>query len=220
MKKLILLLAILVLPFSASAQLLIDPVSKAAAGTNDLGVTFGFSEVDYEIDSGGTATVDRKYTGMSLAHGLSEDVDLYGALAYTYEAEVNDSNSDDDGMIMAAGVKSRLGQVEELSFYGYGQFQYLAEDYGNDVDASLFETNLGVLSRVNLFDPLAFYAGLDFIPISEGELDTRVGDVDFERDDIFGVRLGADLEMDGWSIRAEYALVSEQTVTLGLNFNL
>ena len=76
------------------------------------------------------------------------------------------------------------------------------------------------MSRVNIFDPLALYAGLDVTPISEGSFDTPVGDTDFERDDLFGARLGAELLMEGWKLRVEYAIVSEETITVGYNLPL
>ena len=198
---------------TAQAQLLVDPHIKTNPDKFDLNIGLSFSEVEYDVDGGGDTSVDRRIIGVAGAYGLTGSTDLYGELGYIIEAEPENGN-DDDGFLLGLGVRGNLLVEDEVSVIGRAGLRAISESYGGGVDADIFELELGAVGRFDLNRDLSLYAGVDLFPFTEGEVDTGRSDVDFDRDDLLGLRFGADYRLEKLAFVAELALIGEEAFVL------
>jgi len=210
MKK-IFLLIVLILLFvsSASAQLLVSPHTKSLQGDLDLIPSLVFTEVDYELDNGGGVDVDRFVLGAAGIYGLSELLDIYLELGLTLQAEI-DSSGDDIGYIVGTGLKGLVYRQERFSVVTRGGVRFIDEDYGGGSDGTIIDLELGAVGRYALQKDLVLYGGLDFYPISEGEIEIGGSDIDIERDSLVGFRIGAAYRYKKTSFNGEIGLLGEE----------
>lgn len=215
-----------VLPFlfatSASAQILVDHQTNAGSGGFLLTPALSFSEIEYDIDGGGEAEIERTLIGVALAYGLHPSFDIYGEAAYIAEAEFENARGDGEGLLVGAGFDGEFYRSGRLQLRWLGGIHLISEDYGSGTDGDLFEVLLGASARGQLTPEFGLYGGLDIVPVSEGEIDPRRGgDIDFDRDNRVGIRFGADYTFpNAIRLNGEVAAVSEEAFTLRLTLPL
>ncbi len=145
---------------------------------------------------------------------------MYGELGYIADSEIKDASGSGDGILLGGGVRGLLFREKKFSLIGSGGLRYINEDYGHSVDGDEFEVNLGLLGRGQLNKEFGVFGGLDLLPYSSGTISYRNADVDIERETIIGLRLGADYLIQGVTIGAEFALISEETFLIRATFPL
>jgi hypothetical protein len=237
----VLVLALSLVAIPAGAQLIVDPTARADVGVTEAGAALAISEVEYDegdierqvlgvygaygvgdwFDVYGVLglIIDAEPSdwgdsgdGFMLAVGARSalrQIDswtflAYGQLQYITEDYGSESASDVDG----------LGDPVSVSA---------------DAEGTITELILGGVARYDLNDQLSLYGGIDLIPYSDGEADVSVNvsgggpiaglgaddSFDFERDNMIGIRGGATYDLASFWLRAEIALLSEQTFLLG-----
>jgi hypothetical protein len=196
---------------NVSAEILLNPAAKTAAGGLDVTGAFISHSTDYEVDGGGEFDVDRTVLGISAAHGLSDKLDIYGSLGLS--ADVEYENSDGDGFILAGGVRGGLPVNAGVDLGGYAQLTLFEEDV-DSIDVSGWDVRVGVLARgAEQTGKFSFYGGLELIVLDDFEADTNGGSSDFEYDDIVGLRLGAQLNGD-LPLHLQLGLMHESSIML------
>ncbi|MCB0323575.1 MAG: hypothetical protein KDD69_08375, partial [Bdellovibrionales bacterium] len=163
------------------------------------------------VDDIGNGDIERTIIGAGFGYGLTPVVDLYGELGYIAEAELEDVDDDDDGFLFGGGFRGIVYHQSQFSLHGRGGFRFITEDYGDDADGDLTEVELGLVARYAVNRQLGIYGGLDLVPFSDGDIDVSGGgSADIERDDLLGVRLGIEGQLEGIGLNAEFGLVSEE----------
>ncbi len=201
---------------TAQAELMVNPTASAENGEMEGGVALSFSSISYEVP-GDNSDVDRKMLSAYGAMNVQDEIDIFGALGYTFQSELDGRNGDDTGFALAGGVRATLPIDGDFKVRGYGQLFYFDEDYGNSLSGTGIELSLGVLA-IKEIEELKIYGGVELVPFDDSELKGNLATIDLERDNIFGLRVGANYQLnDQLLLRGELALISETTVTVGLS---
>ena len=223
----------------AMGQLIVNPSTRADAGKFEAGGAASFGRTEYDA-----GYVERKCLGGYGAYGITDWIDVYGSLGFTFGAEPENWSESGRGFIAAIGTRAKVWQQDDLSALVYGQVQYLKETYGSagdgvdvlgvdaDLEGKITELILGALLRYDYNDALSFYGGLELIPWSDGTVDGSTAvdipglpsfgfsDSDsIERDSPVTIRGGANYDFGDFWVRAEAAAVSETAITLGGGVN-
>jgi hypothetical protein len=225
-----LVVVLLMLPLAAGAQLFFDPVGTLEQGRTELGGTIGFSDVEYEVDgneAGSDGDVERTWIAAHGGVGLNEGIDVLLAVAGILEAEPDDFGNDGDGFALAGGLRGEVWAQDRSAVRLYGQLSFIAEDYGKsnkgpvstDGELELTELTIGALYVHSLDEGVSFFAGIEAVPFSDGELEAEIKnpaltlsqDLDAERDNLFGVRLGARVDLATLALQADAAIAHEET---------
>lgn len=222
---------------TAAGQLIVNPSTRAEAGKFEAGGAASFGRVEYDA-----GYVERKCVGGYGAYGITDWIDAYGSLGFSFDAEPENWSESGHGYILAAGARAKVWQMDDLSALLYGQIQHLKETYDaigvsalgvdGDLEGKITELIFGALLRYDLNDAFSFYGGVELIPWSDGEIEgsTEVeipGLPDFgfsdadevERDVPVTLRAGANYDFGQVWVRGEVALVSETAVTVGGGIN-
>ncbi len=213
--SLIALVLCLAFATQSQAQLLVEPFGEAGVGRLEASAVLSFGEIEYDS---GVDSIERTIVGVTGAYGIHSHMDLYGELGFIAKAELENSNDDDMGVLLGTGLRGVLYREGRFSFIGRGGLRFISEEYGNDTDGEIIDVDLGVTGRYNLNETVDLYGGVDFIPLSEGEIGTSAGDFDFERDNAVGFRVGGNFQLDRFTLNAELGRASEEgfIVRLGL----
>ena len=220
--RLVLLFLLCILNAStASAQLIVDHQAKANQGQLQLSPALLFSEAEYDPDGGGSQDIERKIFGLAFGYGVHPSLDVYAELGYIIESELESVRDDDDGFMLGFGVRGQLYQQNAFKLKGFAGARYVDEEYGNGIEGSLWELYSGITGRWELSREVGLYGGFDLIPYTDGEVDSRVGSQDFDRDDPIGIRVGADFTLNnGVRLNGEIALISDESFILRATFPL
>ena len=215
MKILLALLAFI--PLTLNAQILVNE-SKTGQG---LGPALSVSEIDYKTD-GSTFTFKRKTLGFVLNAPLNADVGALFQAGYTWKSEFDGGSDDGKGYMLGGGINGFFHKGHTVSFVGYGLLNYISDTFKHGkwkTDLSTTDLHLGTLAVFNVspkkFD---FYCGLDLVPYSDGEMKTNHGKTKYERDEVLGIKLGANIGIGEGTLRPEITLGSEKTFTLTATF--
>ena len=152
-----------------------------------------------------------------------------------------------DGFLSGAGIRGVNYEDEYISVMSYAQLSFISEDYGEasetvtdetgpatvstETSAEIFDVALGAIVKGYVADGVSVYGGLEFIPYTDGkvksitrtEQNSTVGgstevSEDIERDLPVTLRVGANYELDRWSLRGEISLISETGIMIGAGF--
>lgn len=204
---------------TALSQMIAAPVAPGDAGF--WGAYLSLNEVDYEIENNGNVEVDRKILGVDFSNPLNSKVAFFGHGGLIFDAETDPGDADDGkGLIFGGGLRASLYKTQGIEFFGYGFFDYSYErlEVGSLKETiKMMELIGGGTATFRGLDNVVPYAGLELVPFSdgEGEVDTANGiEFDIERDDLLGLKLGALVDLKGFFIRPELALMHEQTFTI------
>ena len=216
-QRMLFLIAVILLGISSNgeAQMLVAPQLKSGVQQLTLIPSLSFSDVDYHFDHGGTTDVERTILGIAGSYGLDKQLDLYGELGFSARSKL-DSGDDGQGLLLGGGVKGLFYERGKLSILGLAGVRYLTEDYGGGRDGQFFEVPLALIFRGQLQPEIGIYGGVDVLPWTDGEIDGGRGSSDLERDDVVGLRLGADYRIERIILNAEVSLISEESFLLRL----
>jgi hypothetical protein len=205
---------------SVSAELLASPTSKAEAEAFELGAAFISSEITLEND-GDDSDIERQMISVYGAYGVNDMVDVYAGVAMILKAEADDINADGDGFGWGGGIRGDLPIGDEVTLRGYTQFLYISEEYDPDgLDGEGWFVDVGVLAMYEASDDVNIYGGLELAPFDNFEVKVS-GDylnhqtIDFERDDLLTIRLGAKFDIEDLFLRGELAFAGEKSFTIG-----
>jgi len=194
---------------TANAELFVNPITKSKTGAGETSVHFGTSSVDYDF-GGGSGDIDRDFIGATYAHGLNSSFDVYGTFSYTLKSKLENSTSDGSGFILGGGVRGGIPNDMGVSLHGYGQFLLIDEDYGNSLDGQELAMMVGVVASKALDSKIKIYGGAEFNLYSDIDIESVNGD----RDDLFGFRIGANLNLGEFLLNANLSLAHEQGLFL------
>ncbi len=177
------------------------------------------------------------------------DVFLAAGLILDAEPQIRDDDlrwrDSGDGYLLSAGARGVLYRQDQFSLMGYGYVQHIDEDYGRlrdeydffiettRLEADRTELALGVLGRYDVTEEFHVYAGLEVILVDDGDLNVKFTEenlvtedvfrervtFDMDRDDILTARAGAAYQAGNALLRAEYAFLGEETLTVGVGIN-
>jgi len=223
MKKLLGLL--LLLPSMLSAQTMVNESRTSSSGPG-IGPSMAFSEVEYETQSDRVFTYKRKTLGLAVNNPLNNYVSVMFQGGYNFKAEFEDGSDDGHGYTLGAGLNGVFYHIPVAKFVGYGLVEYQADsfeyEYG-DADLNSTDLHVGALALFPIAPKLDVYVGLDLVPFSDGSIEysmkyndnvVRKRKVSFERDEMLGVKIGANIG----SVRPELTLGSEKTFALTATF--
>lgn len=210
---------------TAIAELFVSPISK---NYKEASISFGKSDVDYDAGN-----LERTFISGSYSLPQSDKLNLFAFGQFGFDVE------DGDGFIFGGGAKGPLAfsSGTNINLHWYSQFAYLSEDYGTENNVSQkgsgYEILLGLVSVHSLDSNLTVWGGLEIIPLSDLEVEVvgtftgreefnladvqlgkaipSTGTVEFERDDMLGLRLGAEYGSLSFSL----SLMNETTVMIG-----
>lgn len=192
---------------SANAELFVNPVAKNKTGASEISAHFGSVSVDYEAN-GSTGDIDRTFIGASYIHGLNSSFDVYGTFSLTLESELEGVPSDGDGFIFGGGVRGAIPNDMGVDLSGYGQLLLISEDYGFSIDGDETSIMLGVAASKALDTKIKLYGALEFNLWSDMDIEGT----DADRDDFFGLRLGANFNLGEYLLNANLALMHESGI--------
>jgi len=220
---------------SAFGQLIVNPTGKASDGAFEAGGLLWIGEVDYDAD--GDVTVERTVLGVGVAYGLDPMIDIYGAIGTISKAEIDTEiegfawDDEGDGYMMAVGIRGQAAARDAINFFAYGQLQHISEDYGElnrlgvtvSTEADIQELIVGAGAKHAINEQFSLYGAAELVPYSSGDGEAEITGVpdkvsdssDVERDSVLGVRIGSLYQVDRWAIRGEFALIAEQSFSLG-----
>lgn len=233
---------------TASAQLLVDPSSKVDTGKIEVGAMMNVGKTEYEADGGGSGDIKRTIIGAYGAYGINDMIDAYGGIGLIAKAKPEDSDESGSGFVFGGGVRAAVFSQDKLTVMVYGELHYISEDYGeysesgtipyrgpwsitHTIKGSGMELAGGALAKYAVTPEVTVYGGLELVPFSSLEIEDDVevtgldpddydagGSTDVSRDSMFGIRFGATYQMQAILLRAELAMVSEQTFTIGAGY--
>ncbi len=192
-----LLLTATVITPVAHAQLLGNPATNAGESTNQYGIYLGSSSTEYDIDeTDNSGDISRSFLVGSIARGLSDSLDIYGALNYGFDVDGG------TGTELGIGLKGDLKflTIEGYDIKWYSQLSVFDEELEDeDLDVTtenvLSEWLLGTVAVKQINPDLKVYGGLELVAYTLGEAvqkkefidDTKS---DFERSNRVGLRAG------------------------------
>lgn len=192
---------------AAHAELFVNPVTKNKTGASEISAHFGSVSVDYEA-GGSSADIDRTFIGATYAQGLNSSLDVFGTFSLTLESEFENSSSDGDGFIIGGGIRGGIPNDLDVDLHGYAQLLLIDEDYGGNADGEEMAIMMGVAASKALDTKIRLYGALEFNLFS----DMEVGNTDVDRDDFFGIRLGANFNLGQYLLNANLALIHESGI--------
>lgn len=190
---------------SSLAELFVNPIGNTGMGAKEISAHFGTSEVEYEFDGGGSGDVERTFLGATITFGNSATMDWFATFSYTLEAEIEGLPDDDTGFIFGGGVRSKLKSSPDMNVHGYGQLLLIDEDYTSGVSGEETSIMLGVAAAKGLSPEFVGYAAFELNLYSDAEVEG----FDFERDDLFGVRVGGNYDMGNFMLNFNLSLIHE-----------
>lgn len=217
MLKPILIAASIALACDAHADLLADPSSTNGDGRTKAAGVFVSSEIEYESDDS-EFDVERKILGIELSHGVSREVDVIGQAGFIMDTEVERIDEDGDGFLFGGGARFEIAQSGSLRLLGFGLLSFQTEEIKDGsfkLELDTHELHTGVVSAFHISRTIIPYAGLDIILFDDGEAKASNGNFssedDVERDDMFSLKLGANLDLASVTMRPEVTILGEQT---------
>jgi hypothetical protein len=204
---------------AAFSQMIAAPV--APANSSFWGAYLSLNEMDYEVENSENVEVDRKILGVDFSNPLNAQVAFFGHGGLIFDSETDPGDADDGkGLIFGGGLRASLYKTQGIEYFGYGFFDYSYErlEVGSLKETiKMMELIGGGTATFRGLDNVVPYAGLELVPFSdgEGEVDTANGiEFDIERDNFLGLKMGALVDLKGFFIRPELALMHEQTFTI------
>ena len=176
--------------------------------------------------------MERTWLSFHDAVSLTDRLELLAAIAAILKAEAEGFDDEGDGFALAGGLRYRVWQQDASALQAYGQFLYLEEDYGHidngsvrqDREATSSELTLGMLYLHEFAGQVTLFGGVELIPYSDGELEITIDnpvqriseDLDAERDDIVGARMGLRAVLGSVIVQGEVALGHEESFRITL----
>jgi hypothetical protein len=221
-------LMILILGFSPElmASMPQDPLPSMGKATS-LSPVLCLSDVGYDPENGSEFDIERRILGLGVGFSLGSQADGEFGLGVITKTEVENINEDGDGYQLLFGAKGMVHRSGKMAVNVNGSFSWLAETIKNGntkVDIETTELRFG--STVNALVSPKFmpYAGLDLALMSDGTLKFKNPGVssklDFERDDMLGLRIGTKFLLGQVALKAEALLMGERTITVGADLYL
>jgi hypothetical protein len=219
MKRLLFVVSVFGGSSAAFSQMIAAPV--APANSSFWGAYLSLNEMDYEVENSENVEVDRKILGVDFSNPLNAQVAFFGHGGLIFDSETDPGDADDGkGLIFGGGLRASLYKTQGIEYFGYGFFDYSYErlEVGSLKETiKMMELIGGGTATFRGLDNVVPYAGLELVPFSdgEGEVDTANGiEFDIERDNFLGLKMGALVDLKGFFIRPELALMHEQTFTI------
>lgn len=207
----------------AFGQMLANPTTVAAEGRSTVGGGFAVSEI--ETDIGPDRDIDRKTIFGHGAFGLVRNMDIFGQIGYTLDAEIEDVDDvDGKGFVIGFGPRFAVHETRQLRFNAYGLLNIFNEEYegevsGIDVTCDLDQTDLhlGGMALFAVGDNIKPYGGFELILNSSGDYKCKADGStgrykeDAERADQLNLHAGLNIYRNGMTIRPALILAGETT---------
>lgn len=218
----LLLLAVLLAPAPAFAQMYTDPVSNAGNGRSRAFGVFSASEIDYEGKHQSDAEIERKVLGLEIDYGFDPTIDFVGQAGFIMKTEVEDIDEDGNGFTFGGGLRVLVHREQKLNVSAYGMFTYQSEEIDGDdwkYEIETYDFHLGSMVGFMLAPKAMPYVGLDLVAYDDGEAKFKPDGgsstkADIERDDILNMKLGILAFVNTMILRGEVTLLGEQTFTI------
>jgi hypothetical protein len=204
--------------------MLVSPLAHGRAGASHVSGVFASSDVEYETD-GADPDIERTIIGAEYSYGFSADSDVVAQVGIIIDSEIDLLDYEGEGFLFGGGARTIFKRDGQMTVHGFALFSYQKEDFEDEVagidyslDATTYELHLGSVAAYAVTPTVSAYGGAELLLLNDGEVesDPGDGDSDLERDDIFNLKLGANIAVDSLTIRPEATLFGEQTFLLAV----
>lgn len=214
----------------AIAAVALVSVTSAQANTSLTGgdrFTGGLLLQDTSYDIGGDDAADVE--GTILVGGykasLTPRFSLGGGVGIMIDGEIGSSQKADDGQgfrlfadLAYEAHRFDKNKIIVTGSLSHDRFGFEIAD--NDVDFTVTELKGGAVFMHSV-DGFDLYGGMEFVLLSDGEVEVANTDTDADRDDRLNLRLGALYNLNNYvALKADLLIVGEQTLLLGADFVL
>ena len=186
---------------------------------NDMAFIGGFksTEISYDVEnSNNEADIERKVLSVGISKTMNSNLKVYGVFNYVMDGDIDDTSYESDsGYSLSGGAGYTFFKQNNISVSGFGQLDYiLKDDWEGDGSASLsitgYELLGGVMGKYHLNPNVSIFASAIVAPFSDITADPESGsDIDFEREDMFGLQAGVIYDKDTWFVRGEFDIGME-----------
>ncbi len=141
-------------------------------------------------------------------------LNLYGYGGFSFASELEPFSGDDTGFVVGGGAKYKAFENQHFHVNAFSELSYAADEFGGGVEGTLFEFKFGGVISKDFTPRVGAYGGVLLVPFSDGEVDFGPATADIERDDTFGIFLGANFSFDRINIRPEVGLGNESRFSI------
>ncbi len=201
--------------------------------TGALRYSLGLAISEIEYDSGRSdPDSERTIFGGAVSHGFGSSLAVFAQLGMIVDSEIDSGPYDYEGsgLLVGGGVQGRFEVGSASQVVPYLMMNIWSEDLEEKIgiarieaEVSITDVHIGAIFAHAVNNKFRPYAGADIIISSKGEFEATVtsgtlavnADADFDRDEKFSLRLGALIDLNGFTLRAETILAGEQTFIVG-----
>lgn len=189
---------------------------------NDTAVIGGFksTEISYDIEgSSDEDDIERKVLSVGVSKTINSNLKAYGVFNYVMDGDIDDSSYESDGgYSLSGGAGYTFFKQNNISVSGFGQLDYiLKDDWDGDGGATFsitgYELLGGVMGKYHFNPNISVFASAIVTPFSDMTADPENGsDLDFEREDMFGLQTGVTYDQDTWFVKGELHIMMESGI--------
>lgn len=182
-------------------------------------------DTGYDAESDDTVDVEGSILVGGYKASVSPRFHIGGGVGLMVDGEIGSANQGEDGQgfrlfadVAFEAHKFDRNKVIVTGTLSHDRFGFEIND--TDIDFMVTELKGGAvfMHSVENFD---LYAGMEFVLLSDGEIEANNFDVDADRDDRLNVRLGAAYAFSNYvSAKADLLILGEQTLLLAADFAL
>ena len=231
----------------AQAELLINPAFIYDTKESGVEMFLGKSYTKYSAPLGFIGKTDNTYFSGSYVYGFGRHLNLYGSAAFILDnsLEASGSKTNGDGLAFGIGFKGEYPQFnyEGAIFSWYTQILKQDLDFDDKTEGDLFEITAGFILKKEIRKGIIGYAGLEYIVNSDvtvgvtdysdeedandiygyefeddDEEDEFLSEIDGERKDKLGIKLGLIFPMEKYNVFVDAGLMNEFSLKVGINF--
>lgn len=202
-----------------------SPTAIKSAGGGRLTGGLILQDAEYETDAS-DFDVEGQLLAVGYRTGVSPQLSLGGGLAFMIDGELGDRFKVDDGtgfrLHLDGGYEAWAAQNNRfIVSFGLLHDRFEFEQGAQNPEFTMTDITVGGLFAHQVNAAFGFYAGLNLYLYSDGELESGNTSVDAERGSRIALDLGATFAVSPKvDLRADLALLNEQTLMLAADFSL
>lgn len=223
----------------AAAQLLVNPAHIYEQHESGVELLLGKSYTKFSVPLEILAKTDNTFFSGSYAYGLGKHLNVYGAAAFVVDSSLEAAGMkyDGDGMAFALGLKGNYPRFnyQGADFSWYAQISKADLDFDDGPSGDLLEITAGVLLKKEIKKGVIGYAGLEYVINSDANIDFPpekedgdpwyeeededdfLSEIDGERKDKLGIKLGLIFPMDRFNFSVNAGLMNELSINVGVS---
>lgn len=232
MKKMIvvwIMASLLFIPAARAVSVMPPPVAQ---GEKEVGLQFDLQNtIEYEAAQWGSGEAERQILSIYGAYKMA-----FLTVGFINKSTVESRGWEGDGTALGLGVRQEVWHQDANGATLYGAFNYFKEEYDIGVsepapmNASPDDPSYNPLSDLSgkvefegkeisvggvlshRAEKFTLYGGLEIVPYSDLDLEG----VSVDRSDIFTLRAGGIMDLEGFLLSADIQLIGAETIRLGV----